>query len=118
MPFPSSESTFRRREASFNPGSNKRDLEELIASPLSSSVSKQRPSSWGLLEYYRRLAETRKPASSTMVRLKSPTQTSTLYTMDGRNILVGPDGTFELSLEDAKPLLMAGWQRLPDAMCY
>jgi len=77
--------------------------------------TKQRPANWGLMEYYRRLAETRKPQSSTMVRVKSPTQTSTLYTMDGRNILVGPDGTFELSLEDAKPLLMAGWQQLPDA---
>ncbi len=51
-----------------------------------------------------------------MVRIKSPTQISHLYTMGGRNIVPGPDGTFVLSLEDAKPLLAVGWQQhIPDA---
>jgi hypothetical protein len=50
-----------------------------------------------------------------MVRVKPSTQFSNLYTMSGRNILPRPDGTFEVSLEDAKPLLMAGWQQISDA---
>jgi hypothetical protein len=54
-------------------------------------------------------------ASSTVVRLKPPAQISNVYAMDGRNILAGADGTFKLTLEDAKPLLAAGWQHMQDA---
>jgi len=78
--------------------------------------TKQRPAGWGVWEFYRLQAERiRKPATSTKVRLKPPTCVSMVCTIDGRNILPGADGSFELSLEDAKPLLIAGWQRIPDA---
>jgi hypothetical protein len=50
-----------------------------------------------------------------MVRLKPPAQISNVYTMDGRNILAGADGTFKLTLEDAKPLLAVGRQLMEDA---
>jgi hypothetical protein len=35
--------------------------------------------------------------------------TSTIYTMDGRALNIGSDGTFLVSHEQAKPLLAAGW---------
>jgi predicted phage terminase large subunit-like protein len=77
--------------------------------------NKWRPPGWGILEFYRQQAEAlRKPVNSAKVRLKPPSQISTFYTIDGRNILAGPDGTFELSIEDAKPLLAAGSQLIPD----
>jgi hypothetical protein len=69
-----------------------------------------------ILEYYRQeVAKLSKPASTTKVRLKPPTQVSTLYTMDGRQTIAGPDGTFEVLLDDAQPLLASGWQMLTDA---
>jgi predicted phage terminase large subunit-like protein len=79
--------------------------------------TKQRPPGWGILEYYRQQVENMRnpPERYTMVRVKPPTQFSNLYTMSGRNILPRPDGSFEVSLEDAKPLLMAGWQQISDA---
>jgi hypothetical protein len=79
--------------------------------------TKQRPSDWGILEYYRQQVENMRnpPERWTMVGVKPPTQFSNLYTMSGRNILPRPDGSFEVSLEDAKPLLMAGWQQISDA---
>ena len=78
--------------------------------------TKQRPPGWGWVEFYRRQAERiGKSTPSTRVRLKPPTCISTVYTIDGLQILPRPDGTFELSLEQAKPLLAAGWQHIPDA---
>jgi predicted phage terminase large subunit-like protein len=77
--------------------------------------TKQRPSGWGLLEFYRQQSQNREVASSAVVRLKPPAQISNVYAMDGRNILAGADGTFKLTLEDAKPLLAAGWQHMQDA---
>ncbi len=75
--------------------------------------TKQRPAGWGILEYYRQKAENiRNPGRATMVRIKPPTQISHLYTMGGQSIVPGPDGTFVLSLEDAKPLLAVGWQQI------
>jgi hypothetical protein len=54
-------------------------------------------------------------ARPSMVRLKPPTVTSTLHTIDGRLVCSRSDGTFDLELEDAKPLLAAGWQQIPKA---
>ena len=81
------------------------------------SWTKRRPAGWGLIEYYRReIEKSRKGAGpAVMVTLKPPTVTSTLYTIDGRRVCSRSDGTFNLELEDAKPLLAAGWQQIPKA---
>jgi predicted phage terminase large subunit-like protein len=81
------------------------------------SWTKRRPAGWGLSEYYRReIEKSRKGAGpAVMVTLKPPTVTSTLYTIDGRQVCSRSDGTFNLELEDAKPLLAAGWQQIPKA---
>jgi hypothetical protein len=40
---------------------------------------------------------------------------SNVYTRQGQNILAGPDNTFRLTLEDARPRLAAGLQQIDDA---
>jgi hypothetical protein len=46
------------------------------------------------------------------VRLKAPTGVSHAYTLSGQQKIVQPDGTIEVSEEDAKPLLGAGFKRV------
>ena len=35
-----------------------------------------------------------------------------MYTLSGRDIILGPDRTVEMSAEDAEPLIRAGWTQL------
>jgi predicted phage terminase large subunit-like protein len=79
--------------------------------------TKQRSSALAWLEFMRRQVEAQRPGASptVIVRLKPAVATSSVYTMSGLQIPARPDGTFDLGVEDAKPLLMAGWQRLPPA---
>ena len=75
--------------------------------------TKQRPAGWGFLEYYRQLhEEMHGRSSSAPVILKAPVGISHVYTLSGRQVAVKSDGTIEVSEEDAKPLLGAGFQRI------
>jgi predicted phage terminase large subunit-like protein len=74
--------------------------------------TKQRPAGWGLFEFYRREAERiRNPEPDIMITLQAPPGVSNVYTITGRPICVRPDRTIEVSAEEAKPLLPAGFQR-------
>jgi predicted phage terminase large subunit-like protein len=79
--------------------------------------TKRRSSALAWIEFMRRQVEAQRPGASptVIVRLKPAVATSSVYTMSGLQIPARPDGTFDLGVEDAKPLLMAGWQRLPPA---
>ena len=52
-----------------------------------------------------------KPAESKpSLRLRAPTNISTVYTMTGRSLNVSENGTVEVNEDEATPLLQAGWQ--------
>ena len=75
--------------------------------------AKQRKSGWGILEYYRQLAEqSHKERSNVMIRLKVPPGASHIYTITGRAILVPADRTIEVNEYEGKPLLALGYDRL------
>lgn len=78
--------------------------------------TKQRPPGWGCFEYMRREAEKvirrAEDTGPTMVTLRVPTGASTVYTMSGRQALVKPDRTVQLSEADSIPLMSAGFQRV------
>jgi predicted phage terminase large subunit-like protein len=48
------------------------------------------------------------------VRLRAPSGMGSVQTFSGRLINVGPDGTIEMSAEDAKPLIRDGWTKLAE----
>lgn len=70
----------------------------------------------GIIEYYKRLARGGGFASleaeakaSQKVTLKSPSAIATVYTITGRALNIGTGGFFEMTEEEAKPLLQWGW---------
>jgi hypothetical protein len=74
---------------------------------------------FGLLEYYRQMANgigvgapTAAVAPNVTLRAPAGISTTTLYTMTGRQVMVRADGTVVVGDEDAKPLMVAGWQRI------
>ena len=48
------------------------------------------------------------------VRLRAPSGMGSVQTFSGRHINVGPDGTIEMSAEDAKYLIRDGWTKLAE----
>jgi predicted phage terminase large subunit-like protein len=67
-----------------------------------------------IFEYYRMQAE--KPLRRTMiwVRLRAPSGVGAVQTFSGRHLNIGPDGTVEMSAEDAEYLIPAGWTKLAE----
>ncbi|HEX3522089.1 MAG TPA: phage terminase large subunit [Stellaceae bacterium] len=70
--------------------------------------------SQGLFEYYRMLAEKLQRRTRTWVRLRSPYGTGSVQTLSGRHLNIGPDGTVEMSAEDAEHLIRGGWTKLAE----
>ena len=74
--------------------------------------------SWGIYELTRRRAEqlTRpdRDAERFRVRLRVPPGIGSVQTFSGRHINVGPDGTVEMSAEDAQYLIRDGWTKLAE----
>jgi predicted phage terminase large subunit-like protein len=68
--------------------------------------------SWGIFEYTRRMAEKLNHPERFYVRLKAPSGFSAVQTFSGRHINVGPDGTVEMSADDASYLIPFGWTKL------
>jgi hypothetical protein len=48
------------------------------------------------------------------VRLRAPSGMGSVQTFSGRHINVGPDGTIEMSADDAKYLIRDGWTKLAE----
>jgi hypothetical protein len=74
---------------------------------------------WGLLEYYRQMANgtgvgapTAAVAPNVTLRAPAGISTTTLYTMTGRQVMVRADRTVELTEEEAKGFISNGWQRI------
>ena len=71
----------------------------------------------GIFEYYRMQAERRQNPENPeryRVRLQAPSGTGSVQTFSGRHINVSPDGTIEMSADDAQYLIRAGWTRLAE----
>ena len=71
----------------------------------------------GLLEFTRMQAERlRKPLNLERyrVRLQAPCGIGSVQTFSGRHINVDPDGTIEMSADDAQSLIRAGWTKLAE----
>jgi Terminase RNaseH-like domain len=66
-------------------------------------------SHFGIYEFYRRQYEALTEPQSALVRLLAPGNISHVYTITGRQILVPADRIIQLSEEDARPLLGAGF---------
>ncbi len=75
--------------------------------------TKQRPAAWGWFEYMRREAEKVTRGSVTIrVTLRAPVGVSHVQTLTGKQVMVAPDGTIDVSEEDARPLIGAGFHRV------
>ena len=48
------------------------------------------------------------------VRLQAPHGIGSVQTFSGRRTDVGPDGTIEMSVDDAQYLIRAGWTKLAE----
>src|SRR3984893_8010179 len=73
--------------------------------------------SQGLLEFMRMQAERlRNPLNLERyrVRLQAPRGIGAVQTFSGRHIDVGPDGTIEMSADDAQHLICDGWTKLAE----
>jgi predicted phage terminase large subunit-like protein len=71
----------------------------------------------GLLEFMRMQAERlRNPPNLERyrVRLQAPRGIGAVQTFSGRHIDVGPDGTIEMSADDAQHLICDGWTKLAE----
>jgi predicted phage terminase large subunit-like protein len=71
----------------------------------------------GILEYYRMRAECRQNPDNPeryRVRLLAPPGLGSVYTFSRRTINVGPDGTIEMSADDAQYLIRDGWTKLAE----
>ena len=71
----------------------------------------------GLFEFMRMQAERlRKPLNLERyrVRLQAPCGIGSVQTFSGRHINVDPDGTIEMSADDAQYLIRAGWTKLAE----
>jgi predicted phage terminase large subunit-like protein len=69
----------------------------------------------GMLTFVREEVERMRAPRLRRIRIKPPTPCSNFYTRDGKDIRPGPDGIFEMTLEEAQPALAAGWQIIPEA---
>ena len=70
-----------------------------------------------ILEYYRMRAESRQNPENPeryRVRLQAPSGMGSVQTFSGRHINVSPDGTIEMSADDAQYLIRAGWAKLAE----
>lgn len=70
---------------------------------------KQRPPVWGMLEYYRQLAEGRSRENVQPVKLKAPQGITHVITLTGQTVAVNLDRTIELTEKEAGPLRAAGF---------
>jgi predicted phage terminase large subunit-like protein len=71
----------------------------------------------GILEFYRMRAERRQNPDNPeryRVRLLAPPGIGSVQTFSGRHINVSPDGTIEMSADDAQYLIRAGWTKLAE----
>jgi predicted phage terminase large subunit-like protein len=64
------------------------------------------------LQYMKQQVDALTKSQTTIVRLRRPREETHVITMEGRLIAVEPDGTIELTEEDAGPLHQAGWTRI------
>ncbi len=65
-----------------------------------------------LIQYAREEMERRAGKGGGLVRLKAPPGISHVITISGERVGIRPDGTIELTEEDARPLLRSGWNRV------
>jgi len=72
--------------------------------------------SQAIFELYRRQAEQLQQRTSLRVLLRAPHMGS-VQTFSGRHLNIGPDGTVEMSAEDAKYLIRDGWTKLAEWSC-
>jgi hypothetical protein len=68
----------------------------------------------GSFELCRRQAEKLRPAEPVYVRLRAPPGIGFVQTFSGRHLAVGPDGTVEMSAEDAESMIRAGFTELAE----
>ena len=71
----------------------------------------------GIFEFYRMQAERRQNPDDPeryRVRLQAPSGMGAVQTFSGRHINVSPDGTIEMSADDAQYLIRAGWTKLAE----
>jgi hypothetical protein len=71
----------------------------------------------GIFEYYRMRAERLQNPENPQryrVRLLAPPGIGSVYTFSRRTINVGPNGTIEMSADDAQYLIRAGWTKLAE----
>src|ERR1700730_4617348 len=71
----------------------------------------------GIFEFYRMRAERRQNPDNPeryRVRLLAPPGIGSVYTFSRLTINVGPDGTIEMSADDAQYLIRAGWTKLAE----
>jgi hypothetical protein len=66
-----------------------------------------------IFEYYRIQAE-KLLQRTTWVRLRAPSGLGAVQTFSGLHLNIGPDGTVEMSAEDAEYLIRAGWTKLAE----
>jgi predicted phage terminase large subunit-like protein len=69
---------------------------------------------WGIYEYTRRMAEKLKHPERFYVRLQAPPGVGSVQTFSGRHLKIGPEGTVEMSADDAKHLILDGWTKLAE----
>jgi hypothetical protein len=80
--------------------------------------TKQRPPGWGLLEYYRQLADIATGrVEPPRVRLKAPPGITHVYTLSGQQFLV-QDGYVSVAVDDASPLIGAGFIGARSSECF
>jgi predicted phage terminase large subunit-like protein len=72
--------------------------------------------SQAIFELYRRQAEQLQQRTSLRVLLRAPHMGS-VQTFSGRHLNIGPDGTVEMTAEDAKYLIRDGWTKLAEWSC-
>jgi predicted phage terminase large subunit-like protein len=70
--------------------------------------------SQGIFELYRIRAEQLRRLTTCWVRLRAPQGIAFVQTFSGRHLTVSPDGTVEMSAEDAEYLIRAGWTKLAE----
>jgi predicted phage terminase large subunit-like protein len=71
----------------------------------------------GIFEFYRMRAERRQNPENPeryRVRLQAPSGMGSVQTFSGRHINVSPDGTIEMSADDAQYLIREGWTKLAE----
>ena len=65
-------------------------------------------------ERYRNPERLRDEAERSRVRLRAPPDTGAVQTFSGRHLNIQPDGTVEMSADDAKYLIPHGWTKLAE----